>query len=225
MNVIEKPELNHSAYEKLWQAVVQAQSVGGEPSYPLDVALTHLEQLYRSRDGWKTDCDREAANATFWHEEYMKKAIRFEQLNRVLKCSGPSREICSDCNEVSRIGFSVSDSIWNEAVGDNRILCLRCFTQRADFKYVEWDKDIQFFPVSKVTHRECADSWSNQLSVLEVQLAKGQDVVIEETRRADDFEHMLKVSQQCLANALDARRDTEQPPNDLNDDFAKGVTA
>lgn len=80
-----------------------------------------------------------------------------DKLARILKCSGPSREVCSDCNEISRIGFSVPDDIWNQAVGDNRILCLRCFTQRADFKYVEWDKNITFFPVSKVTHRECAD--------------------------------------------------------------------
>jgi hypothetical protein len=66
----------------------------------------------------------------------------------------PHREICSLCHEVSRIGFSVPDEIWKLAVHhsqQNDIICLRCFCRLADERSVEWDKDISFYPVSRIT--------------------------------------------------------------------------
>ena len=65
------------------------------------------------------------------------------------------REICSLCHEVSRVGFFVPDKVWELVVHRsqiNDILCLRCFTRLADEKSVEWDKNIEFYPVSWVTH-------------------------------------------------------------------------
>jgi hypothetical protein len=67
----------------------------------------------------------------------------------------PHREICAICHEVSRVGFHVPDEIWELATHRhfrNSILCLRCFTRLADERSVEWDKDIQFYPVSWITH-------------------------------------------------------------------------
>lgn len=65
------------------------------------------------------------------------------------------REICSLCQEVSRVGFSVSGETWKLAVHRsqvNDIVCLRCFTRLADERGVEWDKEIEFYPVSWITN-------------------------------------------------------------------------
>lgn len=67
----------------------------------------------------------------------------------------PHREICALCHEVSRVGFWVPDKIWKAAVHrhyQNSILCLRCFTRWADEKSVQWDKNIKFYPVSRISH-------------------------------------------------------------------------
>lgn len=67
----------------------------------------------------------------------------------------PHREICALCHEVSRIGFSVPDEIWKLAVHErfqSSIICLRCFARLADERQIEWDKNIEFYPVSWVTH-------------------------------------------------------------------------
>lgn len=69
----------------------------------------------------------------------------------------PHREICFLCHEVSRVGFLVPNEIWQAAVHfcfQNDIICLRCFTRLADEKSVEWDKEIEFHPVSWVTHSQ-----------------------------------------------------------------------
>lgn len=73
----------------------------------------------------------------------------------------PHREICSLCHEVSRIGFSVPNGIWKAVVHkkyQNDILCLQCFTRQADEKGVEWDKKIDFYPVSWITHTKIIDN-------------------------------------------------------------------
>ncbi len=69
----------------------------------------------------------------------------------------PHREICSRCHEVNRVGFHVPDEIWRAAVHVsevNSILCLRCFTQLADERGVQWDREVEFFPVSWITLQE-----------------------------------------------------------------------
>ncbi len=68
----------------------------------------------------------------------------------------PHREICSRCHGVNRIGFYVPDPIWRAAVHVSElqnILCLGCFTRLADERGVEWDKEVEFIPVSWVTHQ------------------------------------------------------------------------
>jgi len=67
---------------------------------------------------------------------------------------GPAREICSLCERLSRVGFRVPDDVWHSVMGDSiDIICLACFTRLADNAFVAWDKDIVFYPVSKVAHR------------------------------------------------------------------------
>lgn len=67
------------------------------------------------------------------------------------------REICSLCNEVSRVMFHVPDEIWKLAVHVSQlddIICLHCFTRLADERGVKWEKNIEFFPVSQATIEE-----------------------------------------------------------------------
>jgi hypothetical protein len=68
-----------------------------------------------------------------------------------------SREICKLCFNIIRVGFWVPNDIWKDVVIRNHgeeTICLDCFTRIADEKQVEWDKEIQFFPVSFITHTE-----------------------------------------------------------------------
>jgi len=65
----------------------------------------------------------------------------------------PTREVCSICGNISRVGFWVPDKIWKQVMSQqNDIVCLECFTKRADEKLIEWDKDIRLYPVSFKTH-------------------------------------------------------------------------
>lgn len=65
------------------------------------------------------------------------------------------REICTCCGRINHVGFTVPNVIWNEAVPAffiNSILCLQCFATFADESLIEWDKDIEFWPVSLKRH-------------------------------------------------------------------------
>lgn len=66
----------------------------------------------------------------------------------------PHRQICHVCNKESRVDFWVPNDIWELATHvsqRNAIICLDCFTAMADTRFVEWDKDIKFYPTSLVT--------------------------------------------------------------------------
>ena len=66
-----------------------------------------------------------------------------------------SREICKLCYGVSRVGFRVSDSVWEQVVPASALeqsVCLDCFTRLADERLLPWDRAITFFPVSLATH-------------------------------------------------------------------------
>ena len=68
---------------------------------------------------------------------------------------GVSREICRICHHVNAVGFSVPDHVWQSVAPTpirDSVICLSCFTRLADEKLIQWDKDIQFYPVSLVTH-------------------------------------------------------------------------
>lgn len=76
------------------------------------------------------------------------------------KCA-PSRETCSECGKISAVGFHVPDEIWRQAIPPDRqqdIFCIGCFVLYADRRYLPWDGEIEFYPVSKKTHREFVQS-------------------------------------------------------------------
>jgi len=66
-----------------------------------------------------------------------------------------SREICKLCYHVNAVGFVVPNDTWEVVVPphvQSAVVCLACFTRLADEKHIEWDRDIEFFPVSLVSH-------------------------------------------------------------------------
>lgn len=66
-----------------------------------------------------------------------------------------TREICKICFQPNRIGFAVPDKVWASVVKPayaNKVICLQCFTRMADEAKIAWDDNIQFYPVSLVTH-------------------------------------------------------------------------
>ena len=65
-----------------------------------------------------------------------------------------TREICKLCHNVNRVGFTVPNNIWNQVVYRdfrNEIICLNCFTYLGDLAEIQWDKEIEFYPVSLKT--------------------------------------------------------------------------
>lgn len=80
----------------------------------------------------------------------------------------PTREICRLCWSVIRVGFTVPDGIWTAAMRPHLyhrpvdlIACLACFSRLADERGVEWDRDIEFFPISQVAHRRFVEEESS----------------------------------------------------------------
>jgi hypothetical protein len=68
-----------------------------------------------------------------------------------------TREICQRCHRVSPIGFSARKDIWWKVAGrhwEHSILCIMCFAQLGDEKYIAWEEGIEFYPVSFVTNHE-----------------------------------------------------------------------
>ncbi len=68
---------------------------------------------------------------------------------------GTAREICKICFDVNRVGFHVPDEVWQAAIPEyygRNIVCLTCFTRLADERAIPWDHEIEFFPVSLVSH-------------------------------------------------------------------------
>ena len=66
-----------------------------------------------------------------------------------------SREICKICLHINSVGFDVPDKIWKSVVPlahQNNVVCLSCFTRLADEKMIDWDSQIEFYPVSMKTH-------------------------------------------------------------------------
>lgn len=78
--------------------------------------------------------------------------------------SRPSREICKACWKPSAVGFSVPDEVWEQVTGWTGlgVLCLGCFTALADERLVEWDREIEFWPVSAVSMLTAASSKEDQ---------------------------------------------------------------
>ena len=80
-----------------------------------------------------------------------------------------TREWCRMCQHPVTVGFRVPDGVWQEVMHPTlrrRTVCLACFTRLADEMGVEWDDDIEFYPVSLVTLRKDADNDTNAVQNL-----------------------------------------------------------
>ena len=73
----------------------------------------------------------------------------------------PHRQICSICNREYAMDYLVPSEIWELATHESQrenLICLDCFIRMADTRFVEWDKEIKFFPkgASLISHiRKC----------------------------------------------------------------------
>jgi len=67
----------------------------------------------------------------------------------------PTRERCAACHRISPVGFHVPNMIWETAVHhrfQHSALCVMCFASQADERLIEWENEIEFFPVSLASH-------------------------------------------------------------------------
>lgn len=72
---------------------------------------------------------------------------------------------CAICGHIHKIDFWVPDEIWFEAIHphyNNSLVCLNCFTERADERLLLWDKEIKLFPCSMATQIEIQESVKEQ---------------------------------------------------------------
>lgn len=81
------------------------------------------------------------------------------------------RETCKLCGDTNRVGFTVPDHIWEAATAGlladrpgayPYVLCLRDFTRLADEAGLEWDVEIEFYPVSLVSHWKGCSVWEGR---------------------------------------------------------------
>lgn len=64
-------------------------------------------------------------------------------------------EWCKRCNRRVVVGFNVPDDIWNAIVkGRYNVVCLPCFDELSDDTNIQWENDIELYPVSHATWKE-----------------------------------------------------------------------
>lgn len=65
------------------------------------------------------------------------------------------RERCGWCERCNPLGFSVPGAVWMRLPIEARglVLCLMCFDKLLPHD-VEWEREIEFFPVSRATVEE-----------------------------------------------------------------------
>ena len=75
-------------------------------------------------------------------------------------------EVCKDCGRDNVAGFTVTDAIWEEVMGDTQVvLCIFCFDARATARGIEWDREpINWWPTSHVA----AEKWSRARHIREM---------------------------------------------------------
>lgn len=122
---------------------------------PKYAGKTENETRGRLQDACRRDDSLEGDTVDEWLGELGWEIVNVAIDN--LPTAGPVREICSECGRVSPVGFWVPDRVWSKVMPDDRqhdVMCIMCFARLADQKMVQWDEEIEFFPVSKKTHRE-----------------------------------------------------------------------
>lgn len=68
----------------------------------------------------------------------------------------PHRQICSVCLHEYAIDYLVPDHVWRLATHESQrqdLLCVSCFGEMADIRWVEWADTIKFVEVvDRITH-------------------------------------------------------------------------
>lgn len=79
---------------------------------------------------------------------------RFRHIVGLHKPPIPTRMFCDICGQIHKIDYEVPKDIWEEVIRvqfQKARVCLNCFMARADERFIEWEKDIKFFPCSAST--------------------------------------------------------------------------
>ncbi len=80
-------------------------------------------------------------------EKYETQARRLA-VTAVTRPRGWRGEVCRDCGHHMPIGYHVPNEMWEKVVGEDIRLCITCFDTKAAALGVDWDQDIELFPVS-----------------------------------------------------------------------------
>lgn len=69
----------------------------------------------------------------------------------------PTRQFCAICGKIHKVNYWVPNKMWNAVIHpnyQNSIVCLFCFMERGDEKFLEWERDITLEPCSFYTQRQ-----------------------------------------------------------------------
>lgn len=120
---------------------------------------------------------------------------------------GVSREICKSCGSSNGVGFTVADDVWKAAVPilfQNHVLCLGCFTRFADEKLIAWDKQIEFWPVSFVTHLDLEEDHMDAVTL-----------TVDTSEFDSALEQLIELAQKPDFQARYTRHFDQKPISDL----------
>lgn len=110
-----------------------------------------------------------------------------------------SFEVCMDCGRNNVVGFTVTDRVWAEVMGESDapgVFCIFCFDKRAAEKGVEWDKEpVNWWPISTVANakwgRQQSYSMPEQIERLESDLQALREQLEAYQALADDVHGMI----------------------------------
>ena len=78
--------------------------------------------------------------------------------------SDPTRQVCARCNRRGW-GFWSPDAIFNLVTGDiwrNADICVFCFGELGDEKWIVWTEDLEITPRSMREQREFVDALAKE---------------------------------------------------------------
>lgn len=135
---------------------------------PFEVEMNYVESELPWAVTARDEQDKPYVLARFRFEE---DAEAFMVASDILLTTVPSRPArsASAAARKARSASPVPDEVWVAAVPPDLqegLICLRCFIRFADELLVQWDEDIAFWPVSRVTLEEFDDDHDEETWVL-----------------------------------------------------------
>jgi hypothetical protein len=89
--------------------------------------------------------------------------MRLQRL-RAIKPQIPTRQFCAICGHLHKIDFRVPDSTWKAVIHPsyrNSIVCINCFMERGDEKFIQWEKSLILRPCSFHTQKTIQNDRTN----------------------------------------------------------------